>query len=809
MIAGLDIRLDDQISVARAKKQKHFLEPNNGVGATDARPYIANLVVTSSCFWCSDGYGTCLGTSCMGPKTEHAKESPVVHVKVESRFPIGYGGYSSNCLTGVVCSTWKRKQIAALKYPCYLPPFRQCEKQLGKSAKKPKSKVVLAYIFYFLMFKFIKVKLLKPKKDEAPPRQFILDLKTLKRILNGRKKKKPGSSCKSKVQGSRWDRPEKSEISCKRKINTNKALTTPVACFSAEDKIQTGVGRTQLVAEYEDKLEMAPSVTDCLPSVAGQTLKPLCTLLTFHNEPLSRSDETVGSGCAWEMMISATSRTHDAEAQMAQWLMTGESIKLTFKLVQVGLCVRDPSTGPDWFNALVNLFTVVEFPKLGYQPPAVLTKIHFQVDQRGLESSSPNITPVRGAICLGKVGISCSLLDTTADASVSINVEEAAVYLSKDLVLPVNITVCLADLSVTMSEPEHYHLRGQGLGSFSLVPLEPTLLVTSSANLVRVRTSADTLQLLAELWAGFAGAANLTVEISVDGSDVTQGQTSEDMLHDIEDAMMESSIKKTSAIEKEKPIVNTARPGEVFYFPGEGDPSSPSYSPNIPSSAPDLTQIIIYLPQSSLDMIDEESSNLESVCILEEGRSDIVPSGGQFAIKSRLDGGVNNVDNNFNVPQAVINHLKSPKRFPLPQSSLVWQIFGGNDFSSSKVIMHKVQLEQMGLSLIPKGFRSRTTMNVNNGMGSAISAADYLKTRECPGWKRVLLIEVIVVSQHKVYQHEVYLLVEVANSPVTTQIVLYSHFEGWKSFTVSILAKIVSPLVQAMRHPFVNSKVTA
>ena len=554
MIAGLDIRLDDQISVARAKKQKHFLEPNNGVGATDARPYIANLVVTSSCFWCSDGYGTCLGTSCMGPKTEHAKESPVVHVKVESRFPIGYGGYSSSCLTGVVCSTWKRKQIAALKYPCYLPPFRQCEKQLGKSAKKPKSKVLLAYIFYVLMFKLLKVKLLKPKKDEAPPRQFILDLKTLKRILNGRKKKKPGSSCKSKVQGSRWDRPEKSEISCKRKINTNKALTTPVACFSAEDKIQTGVGRTQLVAEYEDKLEMAPSVTDCLPSVAGQTLKPLCTLLTFHNEPLSSSDETVGSGCAWEMVISATSSTHDAEAQMsqmAQWLMTGESIKLTFKLVQVGLCVRDPSTGPDWFNALVNLFTVVEFPTLGYQPPPVLSKIHFQVDQRGLEQSSPNISPVRAALCRGKVGISCSLLVTTADASVSINVKDAAVYLSKDSVSPVNSTVCLVDLSVTVSEPERYHLHGgQGLGSLSLVPLEPTLLVTSSANLVRVRTSADTLQLLAELGAGFAGVANqeVTVEISVDGSDVTLGQTSEDMLHDIEDAMVESSAEIVSPL---------------------------------------------------------------------------------------------------------------------------------------------------------------------------------------------------------------------------------------------------------------------
>ena len=38
----------------------------------------------------------------------------------------------------------------------------------------------------------------------------------------------------------------------------------------------------------------------------------------------------------------------------------------------------DPSIGSDWVNALVDLFTVVEFPVLGYQPPAVLTEMHFQ-----------------------------------------------------------------------------------------------------------------------------------------------------------------------------------------------------------------------------------------------------------------------------------------------------------------------------------------------------------------------------------------------------------------------------------------------
>ena len=33
----------------------------------------------------------------------------------------------------------------------------------------------------------------------------------------------------------------------------------------------------------------------------------------------------------------------------------------------------------DWIDALADFFTIVEFPVLGYLPPAVLTELHFQV----------------------------------------------------------------------------------------------------------------------------------------------------------------------------------------------------------------------------------------------------------------------------------------------------------------------------------------------------------------------------------------------------------------------------------------------
>eukprot|EP00092_Neocalanus_flemingeri_P029317 GFUD01031829.1.p1 GENE.GFUD01031829.1~~GFUD01031829.1.p1 ORF type:complete len:1567 (-),score=501.95 GFUD01031829.1:381-5081(-) len=465
-----------------------------------------------------------------------------------------------------------------------------------------------------------------------------------------------------------------------------------------------------------------------------------------------------------------------------------KSIQLAFKLFQVGLCVRDPASGPDWVNALVDFFTVVEFPVVGYHPPAVLTEMHFQLVQCGLELAPPNIAPIRAALCLGKVGISCSLLDTTADASVSISVEDAAVYLSKDSVSPIDTAVCVADidyldLSVTLSEPELDHLQA----STNLSPVEPTLAVTASTNLVRVRTCADTLQLLAELGAGLGSVTEQEVnrDIPEEGSDVTLGQQSEDMLPDLEDAMVELSTKKTSTSDKEKPKPPPVPgPGaQVFFFPGEGCSSPPTCTTT--TYPQDLMTQSIYLPQSSLDMSDEESSDLESFCILEEEEgSGIVPSGGGPAVRSLAEGGVNIVDNHFNVPQVVIDHLKSPKGFPLPQMklsltklSLVWQIFGGNDFSSSKEMKHntRARLEQMGLSLTTEGSRQRRTLNVNNGVGSAMAAADTLKTRGGPGRNGDLLIEVVVSKMAA--QHEVYPLTGEANSPVTRQIVLLPSFE--------------------------------
>ena len=75
-----------------------------------------------------------------------------------------------------------------------------------------------------------------------------------------------------------------------------------------------------------------------------------------------------------------------------------KSIQLAFQLSRVGLCVQEPALAPDWITALTEFFTVVEFPVLGYIPPAVLTELHFQLLQCAVELSPPAAAPARAAL---------------------------------------------------------------------------------------------------------------------------------------------------------------------------------------------------------------------------------------------------------------------------------------------------------------------------------------------------------------------------------------------------------------------------
>ena len=316
---------------------------------------------------------------------------------------------------------------------------------------------------------------------------------------------------------------------------------------------------------------------------------------------------------------------------------------------------------------------------------------------------------------------------------------------------------------------------------------EPTLLVTAAINLLRLRTCADTIACISELAASVAPPAPApdTMENTADTeAEVTLGQNSEDILPDLEDAM-EEILKETKDDIKEKVAVKPP-PGsgaQVYYFPGEQNAS-----PGSQSGPVDLMSQSVYIPQQPGQDQDTDTEDSDSICILEEEEgSGIVPSGGGPAVRSLVDGGIKLVDNHFNIPEPVTDHLKSPRGFPqyqiklcLTKMNILWQIFGGNDFSSSMEMKHncKARLEKAGVnfgagdSARPR----RSQASVSTGVSSAMAAADSLKLRGGPGRNTELLIEVAVIklaAQHEVYPDPGTHL----NAPLTRQFLIVPSLE--------------------------------
>ena len=190
---------------------------------------------------------------------------------------------------------------------------------------------------------------------------------------------------------------------------------------------------------------------------------------------------------------------------------------------------------------------------------------------------------------------------------------------------------------------------------------------------------------------------------------------------------------------------------QVFFFPGE---TSPPLAPPAPVSSH------LLLPGAE----EEDEEDLESFCILEEEEgSGIIPQGGGPGVRVLTTEGITISDNHFSAPESQVDHLKPPKSFPSPQLklsltklSLLWQIFGGNDFSSSKEMAcnTRARLEQSGLSLektcksqeqgpnIGRRQEQEPRRQQGRGASSALAVADSLKTRGGPGRNSDLLLEV-------------------------------------------------------------------
>lgn len=540
-------------------------------------------------------------------------------------------------------------------------------------------------------------------------------------------------------------------------------------------------------------LERSPDV--CLLSVAirdgtiafGRTTSSILNVRGIHFNPRPAGDDgsqVLLGRTHWHQFGTASSTDDSGDLlQLASKILFDskanlKTIDLTIDLREMSISWNLAPTSHQWINWLVDFFTVVEYPVVGYIPPAILTEMRFDLRHCTLDVSH-TVPPGKMTLALGRVGVHCSLLDTGRDVNIGVSLEDASLFTSRDPANHMNVAVCVADL-------DYLDLNV----SLREVPRQ-ILDVSASCNLLRLRTCADTIAHLAEVAnavvvqsGSTSSSAQTTRDSSVEPSDMPSVDK-EDLIPDLADAMAELDAAKKGpdncdeacAVPDGKSVMKNTkkRSAQVFFFPDE------SHRLSMDSSFPDGLGMTESFHESRMNRDhDTSDDSLEGFCIL-----DAIGTGfsknGEATVQHLDDSPVIFVENHFPIPEKSIDYLKAPQVFPPFQSritlkrlSVLWQIFGGKDLTPAT-----------SFTLIGGGSSGDRSLILSRSVAKG-GIAEILKTRGGPHRIENQLIEVHL-SQLSM-QHEVY---PETCAESSRQIVIVKSFEVHDRLASSDINKLL------------------
>ncbi|XP_071749892.1 autophagy-related protein 2 homolog B [Lepeophtheirus salmonis] len=500
-----------------------------------------------------------------------------------------------------------------------------------------------------------------------------------------------------------------------------------------------------------------------------------------------------------------------------------KKINLSFALQEASILMSSENLELQYFiEWIIDFFTVVEYPIVGYNPPVILTEMQFDIKRSSLDLHFP--AKQRLTLSLGSMKMSCNFLDSSLDMSIALCLEDVGLFLSQDSIDPVESSICFCDL-------DYLDLYVFLKENFEKPPI---LDITCSCNLLRVRTCADTIKILTKLVSefieehekAFTKNANKHSRTVITDQEVHEVENvfdeSEDVVPDIAEAM-EDLLRDTLQENKKETKDTKKMGGHVFFFPDEANPNQ------FPDSL-GMTQSFYADPDamSASDIrqkysIGESDTFDEEFCILDnEIGTGIISRSGEPTVRCLLDSTDNIVmiDNHFSIPDQSIDYLRTPKNFPkfqtsftLKKLSVLWKMYGGNDFSSSKelALNTKSQLQKMGMSLYVDPQTSVILCNDGNILKrkertppgrSARLLADNLKTKGGPGRNEEQLIEICIHKlqlKHEVYNQE-------ANES-SRQILIVPLLEICDRLAISDINKLLYPYASRTRPQRSNANM--
>ncbi|RZF47432.1 hypothetical protein LSTR_LSTR007359 [Laodelphax striatellus] len=345
----------------------------------------------------------------------------------------------------------------------------------------------------------------------------------------------------------------------------------------------------------------------------------------------------------------------------------------------------------NWFNQLLDFFGVMDYPVPGHHPMQVITELHQHLWDCAIDYRPLNLS-LRSMVTLGNLSISSNMAAKTSSSALRFIAEDAALFLSDKLHNNVDLRtdyVCVLDfglfeLSLRLSDSPRVDLR-------------------ASNNVVHIRTCSDSARYLAQLITYFACDGDLAEEeLAASSTEETFNQSVDDEKCDslsesavqlvnnlMEDAMQDIHGNNGSGSGNE----NNANGVQVFFFPDErgvgggiarADEESgggePAWSPGLDSKDSDSSDSM-----KDWNIVDSEAL----------AGSGIIPPNGVPIVRHLTGATVRIVDNHFSKPTHKSDLLKAPASFPpailrycLREMTLVWHMYGGQDFGSEQAKKH-------------------------------------------------------------------------------------------------------------------------
>ncbi|KAG9475554.1 hypothetical protein GDO78_003774 [Eleutherodactylus coqui] len=358
-----------------------------------------------------------------------------------------------------------------------------------------------------------------------------------------------------------------------------------------------------------------------------------------------------------------------------------------------------------WHSQIMDFLDVVDDPILGYSPPAVITILHTHLFSCAVDYR-PLYLPVRVLLTAETFTLSSNIVVDTSTFLLRFILDDSALYLSDKCEAEVTDLkkdyVCVLDVDLL----ELVITTWKGNSSSKLA--QPLFELRCSNNVLHIHTCADSCAMLANLTQYVMNNGDLhcppkpepPTEIAGQKLQPPEGpsslppcfpaETAQINQGDLTDALIDTGRSNKEHSETGEPFIRQNSPVSVYLFPEEV-PSARRIAAVHPSPPPPDS----HLSQESLGGSDtsgdSELTDTDDFCILDAPGIGVPPKDGEPVVRKLVDSPILVKDGHFSRPLGSTDLLKPPAKFPVPETrivlreiSVVWHLYGGKDFGSSR-----------------------------------------------------------------------------------------------------------------------------